>query len=138
MKKKVFSILIVLLSFFMPACGSANDACPYSLQSGTYGFETATITNILTQETVEKSFDDILNNKDDFKEWGTLFGFQISINEKTEYFRKNGNAYFVVKDGLAFDIIGQDTLRLHFSYWRGYDFNCYDVVILLRWKQVYG
>ncbi len=71
-------------------------------------------------------------------EWGNITGFQIYINENTEYFRKKNNRYYVINEGLAFEIIEDDLLCLHFPFWRGYDYNLYDLKIILCLQQMYA
>jgi len=138
MKRVAIFALVVLTVILTSVCISACNKSPYSLKNGAYNFEKAIITNKLTKVEMKKSFDDILNDKNDFKEWGNLLSFQILINDDTEYFRKKDNRYYVQNEGLAFEVVGNSHLQLHFPYWQGYDFNAYEVTIFLNWQQLYG
>lgn len=138
MRKKIILLIFVMALTFVCSSACNTSESSYLLQSGTYGFENAVITNRTTKEITEKSFDDILHNKDDFKAWSNLLGFQIYIDENTEYYCTKDKTYFVCNEGLAFEIIGENALRLHFPSWSGYDFNSYDVTIFLCWKKTYG
>ncbi len=138
MKKVLFTVLLAAISFAAVCCCSACAERPYSLKTGVYGFEYALITNKLTDEVQKKGFDDIINDGDAFTEWGNLFSFEIYITDDVEYFCESGDRYFVRSEGLAFEVTGNDTLELHFPYWRGYDLRAYDVLIILTRKQTYG
>lgn len=134
-------ILLKLLVFCLlitTVCCSACDHIPFTLKTGTYGFEKAIITNKLTNETIEKNLDEIFTDNTALTEWGNITGFQIYINENTEYFRKKNNRYYVINEGLAFEIIEDDLLCLHFPFWRGYDYNLYDLKIILCLQQMYA
>ena len=125
MKKLILSVLICLISLTSSIYLSACDKCQYSLNSGSY-------------EITTKYADDIIENKNDFLQWNNLLSFSIFINENTEYFKNGNNDYFVVNEGLAFKIIADDTLQLHFPYWRSYDYGNYDITITLTLKVLYG
>lgn len=137
MKKTILILSLVIILLFVIFCCCACNKMPYSLQIGAYGFEKTYITNILTKETAEKEVNDILNDDNAYKEWGNLLSFQIKIDENTKYFRDNDNKYFVIFQSLAFEVIDNDTLQLHFPYWRGYDNNAYDVIIILKIQVMY-
>lgn len=128
----------MLIFINITACISACKKPPYPLKSGAYGFEKAIITNRITNETTEKESDDMFNDKNEFKEWGNLFNFQIYIDESTEYFYKKDSTCFVLNKGLAFEVIGENKLQLHFPYRSGYDYQIYEVIIILCWQNVYG
>lgn len=115
----------------------ANKKSPYSLQTGKYEFEKALITNKLTGETIERSFDDIVADTAEYSRWGTLFSFSVNINSNTEYVYKNDNHCFVLNESLAFEIVGNDTLELHFPNWIDTDFQPYDIVIILGVQKPY-
>lgn len=56
MKKRIpFILFIMLTAIVFTACSKEK---PYSIEQGAYGFEKATITNLVTKETSEKFFDD--------------------------------------------------------------------------------
>ena len=130
-KRCVFLVLTVLMFIILGTCSSGCKKTTYPLESGVYDLEYAVLTNKATKEVTEKSADDILNDKEVFKEWCNLFSFQAVINADTEYFCTNDNRVFVLNEGLAFEVIGTNTLKLHFPHWCGYDFYAYDIVIIL-------
>ena len=100
-----------------------------------YGFQTAKLTDLSTNEVTEKSFDDILNNE--FMEWHNLFSFQVLIRQDTKYLCIDGR-YFALDEGLAYEVIGDNALQIHFPHWAGYDCKVYNIVITLCWQQLYG
>ena len=138
MKKLILSVLICLISLTSSIYLSACDKCQYSLNSGSYEFEKAVFINKGNNEITTNYADDIIENKNDFLQWNNLLSFSIFINENTEYFKNGNNDYFVVNEGLAFKIIADDTLQLHFPYWRSYDYGNYDITITLTLKVLYG
>lgn len=129
----IIFLTVVLTTLFCSACYKKH----YHLKSGTYGFETAIITNKLTSETIEKSFDNIIGNNDDYIKWHNLFSFNVFIDKTTEYFRIKNYRYFVISEGLAFEVIGENKLQLHFPHWSGNDYKIYDIKIILGWQQTY-
>ena len=136
MKKGILWVLPIVIIVAV-SCAACGDKPPYPLKDGLYGFERAFITDLRTKEATEKDFDDILNNKEDYALWGCLLGFQVGIDENTEYFRKKNNVCFVLNEGLAFEVAAENTLRLHFTDWNGSDLNRYDIVIILGWQKTY-
>lgn len=138
MIKNIFLVVLLLAAILLSACHSDNKKPQYSLKFGAYRLKYTTIINITTKETTTKNFDGIINDTLEFSNWGNLLNFGIGINESTEYFYKQDNRCFVLNEGLAFEVIGDNTLKLHFPYWRGSDFQFYDVVIILSWVQTYG
>lgn len=106
----IIGLILVLLSVLCTACGTTH--C--SLKPGMYGFELAIIKNKLTQKTTEKSVDDILDSGNELREWGNLLGFQIYVNDDTEYIRTKDGRYSILDEGLAFEVVAENTLRLHF------------------------
>lgn len=137
MKKNKFLLLSVVISLLIGVWGSGCTKTHYPLEFGVYGFEKAFITDKVTKETIEKDTESIVNNNNDFKEWFNLFSFQIVIDENTEYFYKKDKRCFVLNEGLAFEIIGENRLQLSFPHWYGYDHNIYEILIVLGWQLVY-
>ena len=138
MKRRLLLVLlclfIVSLSLNVTACGTTH--C--SLKSGMYGFEFAVIKNKFTQEITKKSIDDILNNETQRREWGNLFSFRIFVDDKTEYIKRKDNRYIIIDEGIDFEVAEENTLRLHFPNWQGYDYQTFDIVIVLGWQITYG
>lgn len=137
MKKRLCLLLIVFFTILLSACNSATKNPPYPLVTGGYFFEKAIVTNILTKESFEWDLDDILEDKTIFKEWGNLLSFAVAIDEKTEYIYNDQNRCYVIDEGTAYEIIDENTLRLHFPCWRGYDYYKYDVIIILTYQITY-
>ncbi|MDE7082155.1 MAG: hypothetical protein K2O89_00425 [Clostridia bacterium] len=127
---KVLIILPLLAAIFLCACNSPS----YPLKTGAYGFEKAIVTNILTEETGVKYLDDILNYE--YKDWGTILSFSVRVDEDTEYVFVDGRC-LVINEGVAYEVIGENSLMLHFSRWNANN-SIYDVVIYLTWEQTYG
>lgn len=138
MKKKVLLVFLLLIVIVLSGCHANNKNPPYSLKLGAYGFEKAIITNKLTQETIERSLDDIIADTVEYRRWGNLFSFTVSINKNTEYVYANDKRCFVLKESLAFEVIEKDTLKLHFPHWIDENFQQYDIVIILFWQQTYA
>lgn len=133
------NLVLILFVLFLTVFGcSACGRLPYSLKEGFYGFEKAIITHQFTNEMYELDLDAIFTDNDAFNKWSTLTGFQISINKNTEFFRKKENRYFVVQEGLAYEVIEDNVLCLHFPNWRGYDRQSYDVKIILHLQERYA
>lgn len=137
MKKKILFIFSILFTaIIMTSCGANKK--PYSLKLSAYGFEKATITNLITKEVTENLFDDIINDNTEFLQWGWLFSFDVGIYEDTEIVFTSDNRCFVLNEGLAYELTGDNTLKLHFPRFQGYDYGIYDVVIVFGNQKLYG
>lgn len=146
--KRTFRILIfflvIITAITFSACTKSNaagqDEKPYqytyeSGSAGKYGFDKAIITNLLTKEIAELVFDDVLRNKN----WSWVLSFGFVANTDTEWtYNLHTESWFVINGGNAYELIADNTFRLHFPRWNGYDYNLYDVVIILGWHKVYG
>ncbi len=133
MKKKWSVFFSVIFLSLLCACGSAKEK-PIPLKSGTYEFQRAALTNILTGEVTQKTKEDILN---DSGEWGYLSSFSVAVNENTEFIYTKDQRCITLKEGFAFELVGEDTLQIHLPYWRAYDGELYDIVIILGWEPRY-
>ncbi len=103
--------------------------------AGAYGFDKAVITNIITKEETEKVFDDILQDSD----WRWLLSFSVGISEDTTFrYNNDTDSYFTLDGGNAYELVGDNTLKLHFPRWEGYDYGIYSVTIILGKHKLYG
>lgn len=84
------------------------------------------------------TFDEIINDNDNFQKWGNLLNFQLNITSKSEFIQTNNNRYYVINEGLAYEIIDDNLFQLHFPDWLGNNFELYDIVIRLTWQKLYG
>lgn len=136
MKKKIIlTIFMMLAAIIMTSCGANKK--PYALESGAYGFDKGIITNLTTNEVREKFFDDILSDNTEYLQWGWLFSFLIGINKDTEFIYTKDNRCFVLNEGLAYELIDDNTLKLHFLRFKGYDGESYDIVIIFSKQNLY-
>lgn len=118
---------------FVSACKKP----PYKLEYGVYGFEYATMTNRITKEVSSLYVDEMFNNDDKYDKWKNFLDFLIKVDEETEYFFKKDNRCYVLNEGLAFEVINEKTLQLHFPFWSTNDYCSYDVVIMLSPHTLY-
>lgn len=65
---------------------------------------------------IQQSYD-IINNNDNFREWGNLTDFQLYVISNTEFIRTYNDKYYIIYEGLAYEIIGNNLLQLYFSNW---------------------
>lgn len=128
---------MLILINVLAACKADKDVIPYTFTYGAYEYDLGIFTNITTNEVVERTFDDILNDKELFKYWHCLFSFSVGIHNDTEFI-KRANRWFLIYEGLAFEAIGNSALKLHFPRWSAYDYKTYDIVIYLGWHKSYG
>ncbi len=138
MKRTIQFLLVILFAVFAFAgCGADNAPLPYSIEAGAYGLDKAIITNLITKEQTEKVFDDIFQDQD--WRWMLSFSIGIGINEDTTFiYNPDTESYFVLNGGIAYELIGDNTLKLHFPRWHGYDYDVYEVVIILGKHKLYG
>ena len=136
MKRTVqFFIVLLAMAIGLTACGGAENKGPYSIEAGAYGFDKAVITNIITKEETEKVFDDILQDSD----WRWLLSFSVGISEDTTFrYNNDTDSYFTLDGGNAYELVGDNTLKLHFPRWEGYDYGIYSVTIILGKHKLYG
>ena len=143
MKNKLCLIFTTFFIFLLSACNTQTpNKKPYPLKLGTYEFQTATVENLLTNEIEEKTFDSIINdeNPEEFKAWSFLSNFSITIKEDTEFFYTKDNRCVVFKEGYSFELVAENTLKIHLPYWQAYvydKFGLYDIVIILGWEPRY-
>ncbi len=141
MKTKLCALFFMFLLLLLSACsGGENlpERKPYSLKLGTYEFETATLTNIFTEEVEEKTSDELISDSsEECVKWKFLGNFSVTIKKDTEFIYTKDNRCVVLKGGLAFELIAEDTLQVHLSAWRTYDLELYDIVIVLAWGPRY-
>ncbi len=137
MKNKIILVLLSILLVFAFGCSSKKNKPPYPLKEGSYNFRTAKIINKISKEENTKSFDEIIENEADFHDWGNLLSFNIIINEDTEYFYNKNKKCYVLNEGIAFEVIAENTLQLHLPDWTGYDFYTYDILITLSFELLY-
>ena len=136
MKNAHKPLLIVLLAatIMLAACSTSNAAIsPYTIEAGRYGLDKAIVTNLLTREETELVFEDIMGTG-----WRNLLSFSIDINQDSQGFYNRDGNYVFVNAGLAYELIENNILRLHFPRWHGHDNNFYDVVIILGKHKIYG
>lgn len=132
MKRMKFIIFLSLMGLALLSACTVKP--PYPVQSGAYGLEEVFITDKITKETTEKNYDNILNDK----EWSKLYIFSVSVNDNTEYLYSKDNRCFFLNVGLAYEVIGENKLQLHFNYWLGNNGRVYDIVIILNCQTLYG
>lgn len=131
------SLMLILLDVLAACKENQQDVIPYTFTFGAYEYGLGVFTNKLTNEVVERTFEDILNDKELFKYWHCLFSFSVGIHKDTEFIKK-GNCWFLIYEGLAYEVIGESALKLHFPRWSAYDYKTYDIVIYLGWRKSYG
>lgn len=134
--RKLLIILTLLLTVTFAGIMCSCNKSPYALEYGVYGFESAVLTNRITKVVEYKDSDDIFNDKEQFDLWNGLFDFMMPVDEDTEYFRLKDKRVYVLNEGLAFEVVGENTLELHFPYWSA-GYYSYDVKLTLKPQIMY-
>ena len=124
--------LVIFATVGIISCVKSNAAVQlpprFAIEPGRYEMTTASITNLRTEEITEIAVMDVISDK----EWKWLFGFSIDLNSDTKFYAHK-DCYAHTKGGLVYELIADNTLRLHFERWNGYD-----IAIILKKAKVYG
>lgn len=138
MKKKLCLFFSLFLVFVLSSCAvEVTLEKPYSVKSGTYELKTAVITDMFTDETEEITVEQLVVSGPARDQWLYLFNYSLSIDENTQFIYTKDNRRVVIREGFAFELIAENTFKVHLPYWDTAD-GRYDIVLLLEWVPRYG
>ena len=138
MKKKLCLFFSLFLVFLLSSCAvDVTPEKPYSVKSGTYELKTAVITDMFTDETEEITVEQLVVSGPARDQWLYLFNYSLSIDENTQFIYTKDNRWVVIREGFAFELIAENTFKVHLPYWDTSD-GRYDIVLLLEWVPRYG